>query len=242
MESEYLEQQHNKKSILDIINELVSSKNIKNYNKIKILYSDYNLNNKPVDLIPAIKTWLGADNVKYEITLNEIQRDMETNIYQHYSTKINLNPDTMELDMLGPSNGKNALFNITNSDINISKYATRDLKKYENIINGVYIDKNNHIILTQKHNEILHIHIPVRNKILTEKYVEYRFNLLELGNKSHGYIFIKQMLSPRLATPGIKYNSIIGIEFNIDEKEFVSDEKLSLINKFVSGFKVLLES
>ena len=142
--------------------------------------------------------------------------------------------------------GKFALFNVTKDDTNIPMYAAHTLRKYESIITGVSIDNRNNIILPIRQIPVLHIHIPEKGRTLSEKYLEYRFRLLEFG-KTPGHIFIKQIQpsSPDTITntsQSAKRNLVIGLEFMVDEKEFVSDARLAMIIKYISGLQILLGS
>lgn len=203
-------------------------------------------NRSAANLIPAVKSWLGAEQTELTITLDDIQIDMQTNIYQHYSQRI-MNTragDTSDnlLDILTRPAGKLALFNVTRDDTNIPRYAAHTLRKYESIITCVSVDDRSNIIMPIRHTSVLHIHMPEKGRTLNEKYLEYRFRLLEFG-KTPAHIFIKQIQIPSPEHHTARNpNLVIGLEFAVDEKEFVSDARLAMIIKYISGLQILLGS
>jgi hypothetical protein len=235
----------------EILNSLVSEKQLGKYNLLRVLLPSTDIGGKSAaNLIPAIKSWLGAELTELAITLDDIQIDMLTNIYQHYSHRImddgQTGIDSQEqpqtrtnrINILTRPAGKLALFNVTRDDMNIPEYAAHSHRKYENIIIGVSIDDRSNIIIPIQHTPVLHIHMPEKGRVLCEKYLEYRFRLLEFG-KTAAYIFIKQMLIPNNESSN---NLVIGLEFTVDEKEFVSDARLAMIIKYISGLQILLSS
>ena len=341
----------------EILNSLISDKKLGKYNLLRILVPSTSLGSKSAaNLIPAVKSWLGPDQIELNITLDDIQIDMATNIYQHYSQRVmNISDQSDELmfesiagDKLGPMNsytvdtgslaqslgtdkvghaphvldvtvdtgsvaqslgtdkvghaplsqaklgsleqssisqaklgsleqssirspemglefsvngtytkgwvynrmprvdiltrpsGKLALFNVTRDDVNITRYAANTLRKYESIITEILIDDRNNIIMPIRRIPVLHIHIPEKGRTLSEKYLEYRFQLLEFG-KTPAHIFIKQIQTPKIPTVS-KNNVVIGIDFAVDEKEFISDARLAMIIKYISGLQILLGS
>ena len=317
----------------EILNSLISDKKLGKYNLLRILVPSTSLGSKSAaNLIPAVKSWLGPDQIELNITLDDIQIDMATNIYQHYSQRVmNISDQSDELmfesiagDKLGPMNsytvdtgsvaqslgtdkvghaplsraklgsleqssisraklgsleqssirspemglefsvngtytkgwvynrvprvdiltrpsGKLALFNVTRDDVNITRYAANTLRKYESIITEILIDDRNNIIMPIRRVPVLHIHIPEKGRTLSEKYLEYRFQLLEFG-KTPAHIFIKQIQTPKIPTVSKKNNVVIGIDFAVDEKEFISDARLAMIIKYISGLQILLGS
>lgn len=231
----------------EILNSLVSDKLLGKYNLLRVLIPSSFLGSKSAaNLIPAIKSWLGSEQTELIITMNEIQIDMQTNIYQHYSQRVmnSRTGDTTgnQIDILTPLTGKLALFNVTRDDTNILRYATHTLRKYESIITNVLVDDRSNIIMPIRHTPVLHIHIPEKGRILSEKYLEYRFRLLEFG-KTPAHIFIKQIQAPSPEHHTARNpNLVIGLEFVVDEKEFVSDARLAMIIKYISGFQILLGS
>jgi len=238
----------NKMTTSEVLNSLVSDKLLGKYNLLRVLVPSTALGNQsPANLIPAVKSWLGTEQTELAITMDNIQIDMLTNIYQHYSQRVmNVRADDDRtdniVDMLSPLNGKLALFNVTKDDINIPRYAAYTLRKYESIITGVSVDDRSNIIIPIKQTPVLHIHIPEKGRTLNEKYIEYRFKLLEFG-KTPAHIFIKQIQTPSPETNSThKSNMIIGLEFTVDETEFVSDARLAMIIKYISGFQILLGS
>ena len=228
----------------EVLNSLICEKKLGKYNLLRVIIPCTTLCSKSVaNLIPAVKSWLGADMAEVNITLDNIQIDMATNIYQHYSQRVMvMNDGESELDILNRPSGKLALFNVTRDDVNIPRYAAHTLRKYESIITGVSVDDRNNIILPIRHTPVLHIHIPEKGRVLNEKYLEYRFRLLEFG-KTPAHIFVKQMQTPNLGTcHDSRNNIVIGIEFTVDEKEFISDARLAMIIKYISGLQILLGS
>ena len=244
----------------EVINSLVSDKLLGKYNLLRVLIPSTTLGGKsPANLIPAVKSWLGADQVELNITMDDIQIDMSTNIYQHYSQKVMNTRDEQRdepscnrvdvltrncnrVDVLTRPAGKLALFNVTRDDTNMPRYAAHTLRKYESIITGISIDDRSNVMLPIRHTPILHINIPEKGRILNEKYLEYRFRLLEFG-KTPAHIFIKQLQTPNPGTcHDSRNNLVIGIEFAVDEKEFVSDARLAMIIKYISGLQILLGS
>lgn len=256
----------------EILNSLISDKKLGKYNLLRILVPSTSLGSKSAaNLIPAVKSWLGPDQIELNITLDDIQIDMATNIYQHYSQRVmnisdqsdELMSESMASETPGPMNsytytegrvynrvprvdiltrpsGKLALFNVTRDDVNIPRYAANTLRKYESIITDILIDDRNNIIMPIRRVPVLHIHIPEKGRTLSEKYLEYRFQLLEFG-KTPAYIFIKQIQTPEIPTV-LKNNVVIGIDFAVDEKEFISDARLAMIIKYISGLQILLGS
>ena len=266
----------------EVLNSLVSDKLLGKYNLLRVLIPSTTLGGKsPANLIPAVKSWLGADQVELNITMDDIQIDMATNIYQHYSQRVmntrgephgephgeqhdnpfsNPNiptqfgnrvnvltrPDSKEfgnrVNVLTRPAGKLALFNVTRDDTNMPRYAAHTLRKYESIITGISIDDRSNVILPIRYTPILHINMPEKGRILNEKYLEYRFRLLEFG-KTPAHIFIKQLQTPNPGTcHDSRNNLVIGLEFTVDEKEFVSDARLAMIIKYISGLQILLGS
>lgn len=249
----YIPTQH-KMTTSEVLNSLVSDKQLGNYNILRVLIPSTALSGKSAaNLIPAIKSWLGSEQVELSITMDDIQVDMLTNIYQHYTQKVmnirdghhgghhdGLNCD--RVDILTRPTGKLALFNVTRDDTNIPMYASHTLRKYESIITGVSIDDRNNIIMPIRQIPVLHIHIPEKGRTLSEKYLEYQFRLLEFG-KTPAHIFVKQMQTPNTGTShDSRNNLVIGIDFAVDEKEFVSDARLAMIIKYISGLQILLGS
>jgi len=256
----------------EILNSLISDTKLGKYNLLRILVPSTSLGSKSAaNLIPAVKSWLGPDQIELNITLDDIQIDMATNIYQHYSQRVmNINDQSDELmsesiasatpspmnsytytegrvynrvprvDILTRPSGKLALFNVTRDDVNIPRYAANTLRKYESIITEILIDDRNNIIMPIRRVPVLHIHIPEKGRTLSEKYLEYRFQLLEFG-KTPAHIFIKQIQTPEIPTVS-KNNVVIGIDFAVDEKEFISDARLAMIIKYISGLQILLGS
>lgn len=234
----------------EILNSLVSEKQIGKYNLLRVLLPSTALGGKSAaNLIPAVKSWLGAELTELAITMDDIQIDMLTNIYQHYSHRImddgqigmdgeQPQPRASRINILTRPAGKLALFNVTRDDMNIPEYAAHSHRKYENIITGVSIDDRSNIIIPIQHTPVLHIHMPEKGRVLCEKYLEYRFRLLEFG-KTPAYIFIKQQQLPKSSAGN---NLIIGLEFAVDEKEFVSDARLAMIIKYISGLQILVGS
>jgi hypothetical protein len=230
----------------EILNSLVSDKFIGKYNLLRVLVPSSVLGSKSAaNLIPAIKSWLGSEQTELIITMDDIQMDMQTNIYQHYSQRVmnsRAEDTTDNIDILTPLTGKLALFNITRDDTNIPRYAAHTLRKYESIITNVLVDDRSNIIMPIQHTPVLHIHIPEKGRILSEKYLEYRFRLIEFG-KTPAHIFIKQIQAPSLEHHTVRNpNIVIGLEFTVDEKEFVSDARLAMIIKYISGLQILLDS
>ena len=228
----------------EVLNSLVSDKLLGKYNLLRVLIPSTALgNHSAANLIPAIKSWLGTGQAELTITMDDIQIDMLTNIYQHYSQQVmnaraDDGPNNL-VDILTPLTGKLALFNVTRDDTNIPRYAAHTLRKYESIITGVSVDDRSNIIIPIQQTPILHIHIPEKGRTLREKYLEYRFRLLEFG-KTPAHIFVKQMQTPSAAPDAT--NLVMGLEFVVDEKEFVSDARLAMIIKYISGFQILLGS
>jgi hypothetical protein len=232
----------------EVLNSLVSEKLLGKYNLLRVLIPSTALcNRSAANLIPAVKSWLGAGQTELNITIDDIQIDMQTNIYQHYSQRVmNNRIDNIDnlMDIITRPVGKLALFNITKDDTNISRYATHTLRKYESIITSVLVDDRNNIIMPIRQTPVLHIHIPERGRIISEKYLEYRLRLLEFG-KTPAHIFIKQIQAPNNGSEirsGRNPNLVIGLEFAVDEKEFVSDTRLAMIIKYISGLQILLGS
>jgi len=237
---------NSKMSTSEVLNSLVSEKQLGKYNLLRVLLPSTALGaSSAANLIPAVKSWLGANQVELTITLDDLQIDMTTNIYQHYSKRVmNMRPVGSQddlVDILKPLTGKLALFNVTQDDTNIPRYAAHTLRKYESVITGVSIDDRNNILIPIRHTPVLHIHMPDKGRILNEKYLEYRFRLLEFG-KTPAYIFIKQMQMQTSSMSSGNTNIVIGIEFMVDEKEFVSDARLAMIIKYISGLQILLGS
>lgn len=229
----------------EVLNSLVSDKLLGQYNLLRVLIPSTALGSKSAaNLIPAVKSWLGVDKAELSITINDLQIDMNTNIYQHYSQRVMNSKDAQtedlsnHIDILTRPTGKLALFNVTRDDTNMAKYAAHNLRKYENIITGVSIDDRSNIIIPIRQTPVLHIHMPEKGRTLNEKYLEYRFRLLEFGN-TPAHIFIKQIQIPKSNTGK---NIIIGLEFIVDEKEFVSDARLAMIIKYISGLQILIGS
>jgi hypothetical protein len=231
----------------EVLNSLVSDKLLRKYNLLRVLIPRTALGIKScANLIPAVKSWLGSDKTELTITVDNIQIDMTTNIYQHYSQRVmnsRLDGTADDLvDIFTPLTGKLALFNITQDDTNIPRYAAHTLRKYESIISGISVDDRSNIIIPILQKPVLHIHIPEKDRTLNEKYLEYRFRLLEFG-KTPAHIFIKQIQDPSSAGGnGSGTNLVMGLEFTVDEKEFVSDARLAMIIKYISGFQILLGS
>ncbi len=229
----------------EVLNSLVSDKQLGKYNLLRVLLPSTALGGKSAaNLIPAVKSWLGADKAELSITIDDLQIDMHTNIYQHYSQRVMNSKGAQtedisnHIDILTRPAGKLALFNVTRDDTNMAKYAAHNLRKYENIITGVSIDDRSNIIIPIRHTPVLHIHMPEKGRTLNEKYLEYRFRLLEFGN-TPAHIFIKQIQTPNHDSGT---NLVIGLEFTIDEKEFVSDARLAMIIKYISGLQILIGS
>ena len=231
----------------EILNSLVSDKLLGKYNLLRVLIPSTALGNRSAaNLIPAVKSWLGSEQSELTITMDDIQIDMATNIYQHYTHQVmNSRSDGAADDLINiltPLTGKLALFNVTRDDTNIPRYAAHTLRKYESIITGVSVDDRSNIIMPIRHTPVLHIHVMEKGRTLSEKYLEYRFRLLEFG-KTPAHIFIKQIQAPS-PEPHTARNSnlVIGLEFTVDEKEFVSDARLAMIIKYISGLQILLGS
>lgn len=269
----------NMQTTSEILNVLMSDKSLGKYNLLRVIIPNISGVRTVADVIPAVKSWLGVENVELIITLDNIQIDTTTNIYQHYSRRVmniktrklgvsldeSLDEQTFQttndtentnyncVDVLNRPVGKNALFNVTKDDINIATYAMNTFRKYEHVIVNVLVDNRHNMFVPIKHNPILHVHMPEKERTLNEKYLEYRFNLLEFG-KTSAYIFVRQMLAPYSATNpnnpnnpnntinNANNNLVMGLEFTIDEKEFVSDARLAMIIKYISGYQILLNS
>ena len=126
----------------EVLNSLISDKLLGKYNLLRVLIPSTALGNRcAANLIPAVKSWLGAEQTELTVTLDDIQIDMQTNIYQHYSQRVmNSRTDGATdnlIDILTRPAGKLALFNVTRDDTNIPRYAANTLRKYESIITGV---------------------------------------------------------------------------------------------------------
>ena len=243
LKTTYIQESQLKMTTSEVINTLVSDKLLGKYNLLRVLLPSTALGGKSAaNLIPAVKSWLGAEQTEFTITQDDIQIDMQTNIYQHYSQRImniiETDSTTDCIDILTRPTGKLALFNVTRDDVNMTRYAAHNLRKYENIITGVSVDDRSNIIIPILHTPILHINIPEKGRVLSEKYLEYRFRLLEFG-KAPAYIFIRQFQMPK---PDADNNLVIGLEFTVDEKEFVNDARLAMIIKYISGLQILLGS
>lgn len=223
------------------LNTLTTEKYLGKFNKLRVLLPAPNLIHlTPADLIPAIKTWLGPDQVELSITINNVHIDTETNIYQHYNQLVILDntEGQPQLDILTQLRGKMDIFNLTKED-RLINYTTRKLVKYENNIAGIIVDNQNNIFLPINFKQLVHVHMPEKDHTLCEKYLEYRFNLLEFGREPAS-IFIKQMQFP--GHSGGSTNLIIGIDFSVNEKENISDERLKLIIKYISGLEIILKA